>query len=334
MKLIIPMAGMGKRMRPHTLTTPKPLIKIAGKPIVQRLIEDIATSVEEPIEEVGFVIGNFSDQVKANLLEIADSMEIKGKIYVQNEPLGTAHAIYQAKEMLSGKVIVAFADTLFITDTQFKLDSDAVIWTKKVDNPQAYGVVILDENNKVKAFVEKPQEPVSDLAIIGIYYFSKGEALKEEIEYLLDNNIMVKGEYQLTDALENLLNKGTEFTTATIDKWLDCGNKNVTVNTNTEILNKLGSQISPEANIENSIIIDPVYIGPGATLTNSVIGPHVSIEGNSTIKNSVIEKTIIQENTNVSEAIVKNSMIGAHAIIKQKPLDLSISDYSQISYYE
>ena len=334
MKLIIPMAGMGKRMRPHTLTTPKPLIKIAGKPIVQRLIEDIATSVEEPIEEVGFVIGNFSDQVKANLLEIADSMEIKGKIYVQNEPLGTAHAIYQAKEMLSGKVIVAFADTLFITDTQFKLDSDAVIWTKKVDNPQAYGVVILDENNKVKAFVEKPQEPVSDLAIIGIYYFSKGEALKEEIEYLLDNNIMVKGEYQLTDALENLLNKGTEFTTATIDKWLDCGNKNVTVNTNTEILNKLGSQISPEANIENSIIIDPVYIGPGATLTNSVIGPHVSIEGNSTIKNSVIEKTIIQENTNVSEAIVKNSMIGAHAIIKQKPLDLSISDYSQICYYE
>ncbi len=334
MKLIIPMAGMGKRMRPHTLTTPKPLIKIAGKPIVQRLIEDIATSVEEPIEEVGFVIGNFSDQVKANLLEIADSMEIKGKIYVQNEPLGTAHAIYQAKEMLSGKVIVAFADTLFITDTQFKLDSDAVIWTKKVDNPQAYGVVILDENNKVKAFVEKPQEPVSDLAIIGIYYFSKGEALKEEIEYLLDNNIMVKGEYQLTDALENLLNKGTEFTTATIDKWLDCGNKNVTVNTNTEILNKLGSQISPEANIENSIIIDPVYIGPGATLTNSVIGPHVSIEDNSTIKNSVIEKTIIQENTNVSEAIVKNSMIGAHATVKQKPLDLSISDYSQISYYE
>src|ERR1041385_7596592 len=201
MRIIIPMAGSGKRMRPHTLTIPKPLIPVAGKPIVQWLVEDITKVCKEKVTEIAFVIGDFGKEVETNLLKIAESEGAQGRIYYQDEALGTAHAILCAKESLSGKVVIAFADTLFRADFTMDEDKDGVIWVSKIEDPRAFGVVKVNKENIITDFVEKPQTFVSDLAIIGIYYVKDGENLKKEMQHLIDNNIREKGEYQLTNAL-------------------------------------------------------------------------------------------------------------------------------------
>jgi glucose-1-phosphate thymidylyltransferase len=186
------MAGMGKRMRPHTLTVPKPLLPVAGKSIVHWLIEDISDVCGEPIEEIGFVTGEFGKETENQLLAIAESVGAKGKIFYQDEALGTAHAILCAADCLKGDVIVAFADTLFRAHFHLDKSQDGVIWVHKVDNPSSFGVVKYNSDNVITDFIEKPTEFVSDLAIIGIYYFKNGETLRDELQYLIDNNIREK----------------------------------------------------------------------------------------------------------------------------------------------
>ena len=333
MKIIVPMAGMGKRMRPHTLTVPKPLIPIAGKPIVQRLVEDIAKVSNEQIEEIAFIIGHFGKEVEENLKKIAADLGAKGSIFYQEEALGTAHAILCAEEALEGKVVVAFADTLFKAD--FKLDDsqEGIIWVHKIEDPRAFGVVKVNDNNIITEFVEKPEHFVSDLAIIGIYYFKDGAYLKRELQYLLDNNIKDKGEFQLTNALENMKSKGTRFTPGKVTEWLDCGNKNVTVYTNQRVLefNKKDKLIAASSKQINSIVVEPCYIGEHVQLVNSIIGPHVSIGNNSHIENSVITNSIIQTNTKISFANIKNSMLGNFVEYKGAADDLSIGDYTTVN---
>ncbi|MCR5888505.1 NTP transferase domain-containing protein [Hymenobacter sp. J193] len=334
MKIIVPMAGMGKRMRPHTLTVPKPLIPIAGKPIVQRLVEDIAKVCGEPVDQVAFIVGRFGAEVEKSLLAIAESIGAKGTIHYQDEPLGTAHAILCAKEALEGPVVVAFADTLFKAD--FTLDSSVpgTIWVQRVDDPKPFGVVKLDEQGRITDFVEKPQEFVSDLAIIGIYYFQDGAYLREELQYLLDNDIKDKGEYQLTNALENMKNKGTTFVPGRVTEWLDCGNKDATVYTNQRYLEYLQERgedlVSSSAQLHNSVVIPPVYIGEGVVVHNSVIGPHVSLGNQSTVRDSVLSNSIVQQSATVLHANVTNSMIGNHATLTGAPSDLSLGDYNNL----
>ena len=332
MNIIIPMAGMGKRMRPHTLTIPKPLIPVAGKPIVQRLVEDIANVCAEPINEISFIIGHFGDAIEKQLLDLAASLGAKGKICYQEESLGTAHAILCAEETLTGKTIVAFADTLFRAD--FKLDSekDGILWVSQIDDPSAFGVVKVDENNVITDFVEKPEIFVSDLAMIGIYYFREGEVLKGELQHLIDNNIMNDGEYQLPDALRNMTAKGMKFSPGKVDEWLDCGNKNATVYSNQRVLINIENELSipTSATQENAVIISPCFIGENVILKNSVVGPHVSLGDNSVIENAVVENCIIQNNVQINRAIINNSMLGQFTKVKGKTLDLSISDYSTI----
>lgn len=335
MKIIVPMAGMGKRMRPHTLTVPKPLIPVAGKPIVQRLVEDIAKVCNQPVEEVAYIIGDFGKEVEANLIKVAESLGAKGTIYYQDEPLGTAHAIYCAEKSLSGNVVVAFADTLFKAD--FKLDDtkDGIIWVQQIEDPRAFGVVKIDANNVITDFVEKPQDFVSDLAIIGIYYFKDGDYLRNEIKYLLDNNIKDKGEFQLTNALENMKNKGTKFAPGQVTEWLDCGNKNATVYTNQRVLEFVKSQeqlVAPTATIQNSVIVEPCYIGDKAVIINSVVGPHASIGNNCKVEHSVVENSIIQTNVTIRKASIANSMVGNFAVVESDQKELSLSDYSTINY--
>jgi len=331
MKIIIPMAGMGKRMRPHTLTTPKPLIPIAGKPMVQRIVEDVTKVCDEKVDEIAFVIGRFGKDAENSLIEIAEGLGAKASIYYQDTPLGTAHAIMCAKDCLKGKVLIAFADTLFKAD--FKMDSsqEGIIWVQKVDDPKPFGVVKLDSNNVITDFIEKPQEFVSDLAIIGIYYFNDGEYLKRELQYLLDNDIKEKGEYQLTNALENMKAKGTKFTPGKVTEWLDCGNKDATVYTNQRILefNKNGLRKSNFIN-QNSSIIEPCFIGENVQLINSMIGPHASIGASSIIENSVVQNSIIQTNSKIKNAEVKNAMIGNFVEYTGKSNNLSIGDFCVI----
>lgn len=332
MNIIVPMAGMGKRMRPHTLTVPKPLIPIAGKPIVQRLIEDIAKVCNETIEEVNFIIGNFGDEIEAELMKIAESVGAKGKISYQNDPLGTAHAILCAEESLKGNVIVAFADTLFKADFVMDKSKDGIIWVHRIDDPSAFGVVKLDAYGTILDFVEKPKTFVSDLAIIGIYYFKSGETLKSELQYLLDNDIKHGGEYQLTDALLNMLNKGMQLTIGKVEEWLDCGNKNATVYTNQRVLANTSDKLIADSYInENSVIVPPCYIGENVKISNSVIGPYTSVGSNTVIDHAIISNSIIQNNTKITHANLRNTMIGNFVDYEGLVRELNIGDYSVVS---
>src|ERR1700758_2080584 len=310
MNIIIPMAGMGKRLRPHTLTVPKPLIPVGGKPIVQRLVEDITKVCGEKINEIAFIISPlFGKETEKNLIEIAATQGAKGVIYYQEEALGTAHAVMCAAPALTGKTVVAFADTLFKADFVMDTNNDGAIWVQRIDDPRQFGVVKLNKEGFITDFVEKPQEFVSDLAIIGIYYFKDGDYLKKEIQYLLDNNIKDKGEFQLTNALENMKNKGTKFIPGKVSEWLDCGNKDATVFTNPRVLefDKGKSNLkSSSAKIENSSIIEPCFIGDNVVITNSIIGPHVSIGADSKITDSIIKNTIVQKNSKISSIQLKN----------------------------
>ncbi|MES2629240.1 MAG: sugar phosphate nucleotidyltransferase [Bacteroidota bacterium] len=331
MKIIVPMAGMGKRMRPHTLTVAKPLIPIAGKPIGQRLVEDIVKVCQDKVDEIAYIIHPaFGKATEDNLVKVAESLGAKGTIHYQEEPLGTAHAILCAKSALEGNVVVAFADTLFRAD--FKLDSSAegIIWVKQIEDPRQFGVIKMNDNGDITAFVEKPEEFVSDLAIIGIYYFKDGANLRGELQYLLDNNIMEKGEYQLTNALENMQKKGLVFRPGTVTDWLDCGNKAITVQTNQRYLDfiKNDKLVADTVKQTNSVIIAPSYIGENVVLENAVVGPHASIGANTTITNAVISNSIVQTGSQIANAVISGSMIGNHAVVKGKALDLSLGDYT------
>ena len=333
MKIIVPMAGRGSRLRPHTLTVPKPLIPIAGKPIVHRLVEDIAKVLNDTIDEIAFIIHeSFGKKVEEDLIAIAAKLGAKGTICYQNEALGTAHAILCAKEAMQGPIVVAYADTLFRADFNLEKDADSVIWVKQVEDPSAFGVVQLNDKNDIVDFVEKPKEFVSDLAIIGIYYFKSGETLRKELEYLLDNNIIKGGEYQLTDALENMKQKGMRFVPGQVDEWMDCGNKNVTVDTNNRMLGFLEQEnanyVSSNVMLENSTIIRPCYIGENVVLVNTTVGPNVSLGDNCKVENATIKNSLIQTNSTIKNANLDNAMVGNHATYDGKHTSISIGDYS------
>jgi glucose-1-phosphate thymidylyltransferase len=332
MKIIVPMAGRGSRLRPHTLTVPKPLIPVAGKPIVQRLVEGITKVCGEKVDEIAFIIGDFGTEVENELKSLAESLGAKGSIYYQEKALGTAHAILCAKESLDGKVVVAFADTLFRANFTLDGDADGIIWVNQIEDPRAFGVVKLDANNVITDFVEKPETFVSDLAIIGIYYFKDGKNLANELQYLIDNDIKDKGEYQLTNALENMKNKGVKFKPGQVDEWLDCGNKNATVYSNQRVLEFEKSESNTAADVQliNSIVIQPSMILPGTVITNSIVGPHVTIGKKCVIKNTVVSNSIIQNNSVVENANLSNSMLGSNAIYKGSVKDLSVGDYNEI----
>lgn len=325
------MAGRGTRLRPHTLTVPKPLVEIAGKSIVQRLVEDLAETYEQAIEEIAFITGDFGTEVEQELVDLAARLGAKGFIHHQQEKLGTAHAILCAQQHLNGPVIVAFADTLFKSDFILDTQQDSVLWVQQIENPSAYGVVTLDDTGVVTGFVEKPKTFVSDLAIIGIYYFRQGEVLKEELQYLIDNNVMDRGEYQITDALENMRQKGVKFRTQAIQEWLDCGNKNAVVYATERILEIKpdAATTAPTVKTENSTIIPPCFIDTDVVIKNSVVGPHVSIGRNTVIENSIISKSIIQDHAVVNNVVTQNSILGSHTEYIAKKSELSLSDFSK-----
>lgn len=329
------MAGKGKRMRPHTLTVPKPLINIAGKPIVQRLVEDITKVCGEKVDEIAFIIGpDFGKEVEENLVKIANEQGAKGTICYQDKALGTAHAIMCAKDSITGKTVVAFADTLFKADFVMDTNQEGVIWVQKIDDPSQFGVVKLNDAGVITDFVEKPSTFVSNLAIIGIYYFKDGDNLKKELQYLLDNDIKEKGEYQLTNALENMKQKGLAFTPGKVTEWLDCGNKDATVYTNQRVLefNK-GKESLKGKNIvtENSLIIEPCFIGDNVVIRNSIVGPHASIGAGCQLDDVILKNSVVQASTRLCCTAISNSMIGEGAAVTGKALDISMSDYTTIS---
>jgi glucose-1-phosphate thymidylyltransferase len=333
MKIIVPMAGRGSRLRPHTLTIPKPLIPIAGKPIVHRLVEDIAAVLNQPIEEIAFIIHeSFGKKVEEELVAIAQKLGAKGTIYYQNEALGTGHAIMCAEKSLSGPAVIAYADTLIRANFDLDATADSVIWVKQVDQPEAFGVVNLNQANEIIELVEKPKEFVSDLAVIGIYYFKDVAVLKNELQLVIKNNIIHGGEYQINDGIKQMMAKGMKFVPGEVDEWMDCGNKDVTVDTNNRMLQFLHQDgenlVSADVTLENGTIIPPCYIGEDVYIINSTVGPNVSLGKGCHIINTSIKNSLVQTHSNLKNANLDNAMIGNHVTFNGDFKDISIGDYS------
>lgn len=337
MKIIVPMAGRGSRLRPHTLTVPKPLVPVAGMPIVHRLVRDIAGVLSQPIEEIAFVLGDpafFSDDVVESLQELARSLGAQPSIYRQLDPKGTGHAIMCAEPSLSGPAVVAYADTLIRADFQLDQAADAVIWTKKVDNPSAYGVVNLNERDEIVELVEKPVTFVSDQAVIGIYYFKDIGQLKQELQYVLDNQIIHGGEYQINDGIKRMIADGKVFKTGTVSEWMDCGNKAVTVETNAKMLGFLTTEgaklVSERVEQTDSTVHPPCFIADGVVLKNAEIGPFVSIGPGTIIEDTTVKNSIIQSQTHVKNANLDGAMIGNHVKFDGHFTRVSLGDYSEM----
>lgn len=337
MKIIVPMAGRGSRLRPHTLTVPKPLVPVAGTPIVHRLVRDIAKVLNEPIEEVAFILGDpafFGDEVVEDLHNLASSLEAQCSIYRQLNPKGTGHAIMCAAPSLSGPAVIAYADTLIRASFDLDKQADSVIWTKKVSNPEAYGVVNLNEKNEIIELVEKPSTFVSDEAVIGIYYFKEVADLKKELQYVLDHDIIHGGEYQINDGIKRMMQQGKVFKTGTVSEWMDCGNKQVTVETNAKMLQFLTddgeSLVSDSVVLDNATIIPPCFVGAGVKLKNTTLGPFTSVGPNTIIENSTVKNSIIQSQTHIKNATLEEAMIGNHVQYDGNFKRISIGDYSQL----
>ncbi len=331
MKLIIPMAGRGTRVRPHSHTVPKPLLPVAGTMIIERLIETFIRTLEREITEVVYILGpDFGHQIKKDLITMSARHKVKATFRVQESALGTAHAVFCAKEDLEGEIIVAFADTLFDSKNSFNIeDADSVIWLKKVDDPSRFGVAVY-EGERITGFVEKPKDFISDLAIIGVYYFKNGEGLLTELQRIMDEDIKGPGgEYFLTEALDNMINNGKLFKTATVDEWLDCGTLTAWLETTGVILEKENHSFDT-TKFSNSHIIPPVFISDDVIIEDSTIGPKVSIENGSTIKSSTIKNTIIRESALITNTDLEDSTIGAFSTVHNAFGNIDLGDHSSI----
>lgn len=331
------MAGRGSRLRPHTLTVPKPLVPVAGVPIVHRLVQDIARLLPSPVTEIAYVLGDpayFGDDVVTALTELSSSLGAKTSIYRQDQPLGTGHAVMCAAPSLSGPAVVAYADTLIRADLTLDPKADSVIWVKKVKHPEQFGVVQLDKTGAINALVEKPSAFVSDLAVIGIYYFKEIGLLKEALEGVLDEGLTHGGEYQINDGIKGMMRNGKRFVPGEVNEWMDCGNKAITIETNTKMLHFLAEEgkklVDASATLENSTIIPPCFIGKDVVLKDSTVGPGVSIGEGSQIVNATVKESMIQNHTIVQNAALEKAMIGNHVRYNGEYTTVSIGDYSAL----
>lgn len=325
------MAGRGKRLRPQSNVTPKPLLTVRGKSMVERIIAGFASSLEWRVTECVFILSpSFGQEVTGKLSELADKYRVTPHFVIQDDPLGTAHAVAVTDEHLTGEGIVVYADTVFEMDAINNLElSDVVAWVKTVDDPRRFGVAVR-EGDRIVALVEKPQEPISNEALIGIYYVRELERLKQYIQILFDREICGKGgEYYLTDAFDLMLKDGLVFRTAGVRSWLDCGTLAAFQDTVNYLLLHEPQDVR-RVGTSGSVLVEPVYIADGAEITGSVIGPNVCIEAGARIAHSVISNSIVFEHAQVNNAVLSNSLIGANTSVSPSPMEVNVGDFSHI----
>ena len=330
MKLIIPMAGRGKRLRPHSHVTPKPLLAVKGTSMVERIVDTFNHVLPHHLDEGVFVLGpDFGADVRRQLIDICTRHAMEAHFVVQEEALGTAHAVSVTGDHLKGEGIVVYADTVFEMDPGVQLEgADVIAWVKEVEDPSRFGVAVR-EGERIVAFVEKPQELISKEALIGIYYVKDLTQLQRTINHLFEHDIRGKGgEFYLTDAFDLMLKDGHVFKTATVTAWLDCGTLTALMDTTRHLLD--GEALPPPDAVENSVLLEPVYIGEGARVTNSVVGPYVSIEAGATIKGSILRDSIVFEGARVENVVLKDSFIGAHATVNPTTPSLNIGDHAVV----
>lgn len=326
MKIIMPVAGKGSRLRPHTHSIPKALIRVAGQPIINHIIDQFRDI--DKVTEVIFIIGHLGNQIKDYVLY---KHSFPMKFVRQKEYKGLGHAVYQAKKYFTDEedVLVLLGDIIFHTDLGSAVRSEHnMIGVMEVEDPRRFGVVQIDEQGFVTNMLEKPENPPSNLAIAGMYYFRSSEKLFDAIEYIMSEDIRTKNEFQLTDAMKYMLDQGTPFQVFKAKDWYDCGNKDSLLETNKVMLEKQNLKYA----IPGSIIIPPVFIGNNAEIVNSIIGPNVAVSHDSTVKNSIVRDSILGKGCTLENAIIQESFIGDDAYLLQAPMEFNIGPDSEIVF--
>lgn len=328
MKAIIPVAGIGSRLRPHTHTQPKSLIPVAGKPILGHIVDGLT---RDGVDEIIFIIGYLGDKIESYIT--SHYPDIKSHFVIQTTGKGTAHALWLAREIPEPEedVLIVFGDTIFDADLKKVMaGKHSSVGIMKVQDPRQFGVAQTDELGFISGLVEKPRIPKTNLALVGVYYLKQAGKLFESLNYLIENDIRNQNEFLLTDALMRLVEQGEKISTFTVDSWFDCGKKEILLETNATLLKRLGKLASPE--IEGCIIVPPVYISDSARIKHSIIGPNVSVGENALIENSIISESIIGPYAELRYAVLKSSLIGNDASLKGMVQSLNLGDSTEINF--
>ena len=323
MKVIVLTAGLGTRLRPHTYSRPKPLLSVAGKPVIAHILDPLAESLQ--IDELICVYGYLGEQIEAFL---EDRYEFPVRFVNQENPKGQAHAIHLCKELVSGPTLIVFGDGLFGVDLAElnQHPQHGLVYVKEVDDPRRFGIAVV-EDGRITRLVEKPDDPISNLAVIGVYYLPEVNRLMEAIEHCMAENIQTKGEYYLADALAIMLDRGEHLVPVTVSMWQDAGTVPALLDTHRYLLDH-GHDRAGDSH--ESTIIPPVHLAEGVTIERSVVGPYVSVGAGAVIRNTIISDTIVNEQAHVEGVFVQQSLIGEQAQVVGGARELNIGDTSQL----
>ncbi len=328
MKAIIPVAGIGSRLRPHTHTQPKSLIPVAGKPILAHIIDELqAIGIKEYI----FVIGYLGDKIEEYITR--QYPKLKSEFVIQTVGKGVGHAIWLCSEKINrdDELLIVLGDTIFDVDLKKVVkEKGSLLGIKKVADPRAFGVAELDTKGFITKLVEKPSIPKSNLALVGLYKIAETGKLLDALNYNIENNIRTKNEFHLTDALQRMLTQGVKMKTFNVANWYDCGRKEVLIETNSILLKRVPQKA--KYNFQNTIIVPPVHIDEGCKITNSIIGPNVSIGGNAIINFSIIKESLIGPGAQIENAVLHQSLIGNDASYRGNIHNLNIGDSAEINF--
>jgi glucose-1-phosphate thymidylyltransferase len=327
MNVIIPLAGFGTRLRPHTYTKPKPLINVAGKPVLGHLLDKLSGL---NVDEIVFVVGYLGSQIETY---VSANYSFKARYVEQKELLGQAHAIYLAKDLVQGPTLILFVDTLFEANLSMlnKEQADGVIYVKEVEDPRRFGVTLVNEEGYITRLIEKPDSMQDNLAVIGLYYVKNVQHLMAAIKSLMDQNIQTKGEFYLADALQVMINEGACLRPERVNTWLDCGTVETVLDTNRYLL-KHNMDNSAEVASIGSIIIPPVRIHPTAKIKNSIIGPNVTIAAKCEVEGSIIRDSIVDEESYIKDSTLSQSLIGRKVDLIGRYRQLNLGDSSLVDF--
>lgn len=328
MKIVIPMAGYGTRLRPHTWSKPKPLVSVAGKPVLGHVLDMFADIPE--VDEIVFIVGYLGEQVEAFMAEHYPNLA--RQFVVQEEMLGQSHALWLAREYLEGPICMVFVDTVIEVDLSglSKEKADAVAWVKQVDDPRRFGVVQLDDKGGVHRLVEKPDDMSNNLAVVGFYYFKQAELLVQAIEDQMESGEQLGGEFYLVDAINIMLEQGLNMRIEQVDVWKDCGKPEALLETNRYLLDSGRDNTVEASQRDGAIIIPPVFIHPTAAISESVIGPHASIGPQCVIQRSIVSDSIIEAGALVQDSVLVESIVGKEARVVSQPRRLNVGDHSAV----
>lgn len=329
-KVVIPMAGLGTRLRPHTWSKPKQLISVAGKAMIDHVIGSLATLPADTNIELINIVGYLGDQIEEHVREVYP--HIRSHFIVQEDPRGQSHAIQLASQHLDGPMLVVFADTLLETDLSFLNDEpyDAVAWVKPVPDPRRFGVAVVNSSGQVTSLIEKPMEMENNLAVVGFYYFKNAADLLSAIDEQIQRQVQLKGEYFLADAVNIMLERGLQMRVEKVDVWLDAGTPEAILETNRYLLEH-GSDNSPQAaSREGVVLIPPVFVHPTATIHQSIIGPNVSLGAGCMVEQSIIRDSILEDEACVSRIILENSLVGRRAQLSRRAGVVNAGDNTEV----